>query len=112
MVGLKVPKIRSEAHRRYIASLPCCVTGREGNTQAAHIRADGGAGMGLKSGDDSCIPLSYQEHSRQHSMAERKYWGDMLPEAILLAYQLYGVTGNISEGRKLIDRFRWKMVGR
>lgn len=112
MVGLKVSKIRDEKHRRFIASLPCCVSGAIGKTQAAHIRADCNAGMGLKSGDNFCVPLSINEHTKQHSMAERKYWGDHLMDAIELANKLYLSTGNVTEGRKLVDAFRWKMVGK
>jgi hypothetical protein len=73
---LKEPKIRSEKHRRFIASLPCCVSGLQGQTQAAHIRTQTGGGMGLKPSDIWCIPLSVVEHQRQHNFkgGEKAYW--------------------------------------
>lgn len=55
MIGPKVPKVRSEPYRRYIASLPCYRCGIHGYSQAAH--ADEGKGMGLKTDDLTCYPL-------------------------------------------------------
>jgi len=52
---LKVPKVRSEPYRRYIASLPCYRCGVHGYSQAAH--ADEGKGIGLKTDDLTCYPL-------------------------------------------------------
>lgn len=55
MIGPKVPKVRSEPYRRYIASLPCYRCGIHGYSQAAH--ADEGKGMGLKTDDLTVYPL-------------------------------------------------------
>jgi len=55
MLGPKVPKVRSEPYRRYIASLPCYRCGVHGYSQAAH--ADEGKGIGLKTDDLTCYPL-------------------------------------------------------
>lgn len=55
MIGPKVPKVRSEPYRRYIASLPCYRCGVHGYSQAAH--ADEGKGMGIKTDDLTCYPL-------------------------------------------------------
>lgn len=55
MIGPKVPKVRSEPYRRYVASLPCYRCGIHGYSQAAH--ADEGKGMGLKTDDLTCYPL-------------------------------------------------------
>jgi hypothetical protein len=46
---------RSEPYRRLVAALPCDRCGVEGYTQCAH--GDQGKGMGIKSGDETCIPL-------------------------------------------------------
>jgi hypothetical protein len=104
---LKTAPIRSEKHRRYIASLPCCVSGLEGSTQAAHVRSGTNGGMGMKPSDEFCVPLSFEEHARQHRLGERIYWAG--PEiAIRLAKDLYAVTGNDEAGRKLVREFREK----
>ena len=52
---LKTPIVRSEAYRRYVASLPCYRCGIHGNSQAAH--ADAGKGLALKTDDLTCYPL-------------------------------------------------------
>jgi hypothetical protein len=108
---LKQPKVRSEKHRRFIASLPCWVTGREGGTQAAHIRVENNAGLGLKSGDDCCLPLHWEVHRAQHSQSEKNFWGGRLEHAQWLAKELYANTGNTEACLKLIDQFRWKCLG-
>lgn len=61
MLGPKVPKVRSEPYRRYVASLPCYRCGIHGYSQAAH--ADDGKGMGLKTDDLTCYPLCGPHHS-------------------------------------------------
>lgn len=98
--------VRDEKHRRFIAELPCCVSGVQGRTQAAHIRANTGGGMGLKPGDNFCVPLSVEEHAKQHHVGERIFWGDKLEAAKELANGLFFHTGNHDEAVKLIVRFR------
>lgn len=102
---LKEPKIRSEKHRRFIASLPCIVCGAT-DTQAAHIRTGNGAGMGLKSGDDCCVPLCVRCHSEQHRYSERKYWGKNLDKAQRAAQELYRLSGDRDRALTEIVRFR------
>ena len=57
-----IPKskpVRSEAYRRIVSSLPCCICGIAGQSQAAHGSGAGTAvckGMGLKSCDLTCFP--------------------------------------------------------
>ena len=57
-----IPKsqpVRNEAYRRAVASLPCCICGIAGQSQAAHGSGAGTAvckGMGLKSCDLTCFP--------------------------------------------------------
>ena len=51
--------VRDEAYRRFVRSLPSAVSGR-GNCQACHT---GPHGIGQKSSDLSCIPLTRREHA-------------------------------------------------
>ena len=57
-----IPKsqpVRSEAYRRLVAALPCCICGIAGQSQAAHGSGAGTAvckGMGIKSCDLTCFP--------------------------------------------------------
>jgi hypothetical protein len=51
----KTKPARSEAYRRWVASLPCLACGIEGYSQAAHPNR--GRGLGQKSSDLDCFPL-------------------------------------------------------
>ena len=50
----KSAPVRSEAYRRAVASLPCCICGVPGYSQAAHGSA--GKGMGIKACDLTLFP--------------------------------------------------------
>ena len=104
----KHKKVRSRAHRMFVANLPCLITGAR-DCQAAHIRAKGGAGMGMKSGDDRTLPLSCETHRKQHAVgSEAKFWDKYggIDKAIELAEALYSVTGDNLAAMELIHRWR------
>lgn len=100
----KQKPIRSEKHRRFIASLPCVKTLSSGQCQAAHIR-HGYFAMGMKPPDSRCVPLSWQEHGKQHQIGEKEYWGKNLDAAIWLARNLWINTGDEEKCRELIGLF-------
>lgn len=50
----KSQPVRSEAYRRLVASLPCCICGIAGHSQAAH--GSTGKGMGIKACDITLFP--------------------------------------------------------
>ncbi len=100
------PRIKDTKHLRFVASLPCCVTGMEGQSQACHIRANTGGGMGLKPSDNFVVPLTWAEHSRQHQIGEVEYWGLRLHEVKNLANALYIKSGNREYALMLLERFK------
>jgi hypothetical protein len=106
---LKEKKIRSKAHRRFIASLPCVICSRA-DTQAAHIRAGNNAGIGLKSGDDCCVPLCIECHRKQHELgSEAIFWlmhDSSARKATVLAKSLFAVTGDREKASTLIGEWR------
>ena len=108
---LKTKRFRSENYRRWIASLPCLVSKIEGRTQCAHIRSGLSGGMGLKPGDNWCVPLSWSEHARQHQRGERKFWeeyGGVLraKETATALFEIYnGEHRKDRKARELISRF-------
>jgi hypothetical protein len=106
MLNPKPDRKENEKHRRFIASLPCCVTGLEKSSQCAHIRSGTGGGMGYKPDDTWCVPLCFLEHDKQHRIGERLYWGEGLELAKKLAKGLHKFTGNERVARKLIRKFR------
>jgi transcription elongation factor Elf1 len=65
MSFLKVPRLRSEKHRRNVASLDCVVCGRQGPSQCAH--ANFGKGLSLKACDSqtfAACPYCHQIHDQ------------------------------------------------
>lgn len=62
-----VDKIRSHAHREYVATHECMLTGKEYGVQSHHLlRADGTHGMGTKTCDMWSVPLHYDMHDKLH----------------------------------------------
>ena len=69
----KAQPVRNEAYRRAVASLPCCICGIAGQSQAAHGSGAGTAvckGMGLKSCDLTCFAACVTCHHQldQHAL--------------------------------------------
>ncbi len=63
----KSAPVRNEAYRRAVASLPCCICGVPGYSQAAHGSGAGTAvckGMGIKSCDLTCFAACVRCHIR------------------------------------------------
>jgi len=68
-------KIEDEKYRRWISSLPCCVTRLADGVQCIHIRFQSGAGAGEKPSDHgNCLPLHWEKHNEQHSIPETEFW--------------------------------------
>lgn len=103
----------SEKYRRWIASLPCVVTGKK-EVQCAHIRKGYLAGASRKPPDWRALPLYHKEHSYQHKIGELKYWYPYggYETAAVLAKQLYEVRFNTGEAVKLIEEYRRRWVKR
>lgn len=104
----KQPHVQSEKHRKFISTLPCCVSGLQGHTQCAHIRSGQQAGLGRKPSDDRCVPLAWQQHSIQHQVGEEKYWSKngSIERALELAKSLYDATGNHKLANEALIAFR------
>ena len=100
---LKDKIYRSEKHRRFVADLPCCMC-ESPDVQAAHIRHQTGGGMGLKPGDNWCIPLCVACHGEQHRVGELKFFPD-IDRAKWLALKLFERTGDSAIGNMAITVF-------
>ena len=103
---VKQTRIRSKAHLKFIASLPCVVTGGH-EVQAAHIRT-GCLSMGMKPCDSLTVPLHWMEHARQHTMNEAAFWEPYggIDRVKQLARDLYAVSGDKDAAIMLITEFR------
>lgn len=101
--------IRNKKHLKFVASLPCIVTMKAGESQAAHIR-HGVCAMAMKPSDAYTVPLHYSEHSKQHAMPETEYWEQYggVENARDLAFNLFLNTGEQSEAYQIIAEWREK----
>ncbi|MDQ0505998.1 DUF968 domain-containing protein [Xanthobacter agilis] len=87
-----------EAHLALIRQCPCISTGRMDRVEAAHLRfseeAFGkiGPGHSAKPSDEWVLPLTHEEHMRQHSMGEEDFWSGLGIEPLKIAQQLYGIS--------------------
>lgn len=103
---MKQYRLRSKKHLRFIATLPCCISGRQGETQAAHIRS-GCYSMGMKPSDDLVVPLSVTEHRLQHEIGEEKFYMPFggVDKAKKLAKDLFSVSGNTEAALEILARY-------
>lgn len=103
----------SERYRRWIASLPCLITGRR-DVQCAHIRKGADAGLSRKPPDWRSLPLCVFEHARQHEIGELKYWYPYggYETAAALAKQLYAVKYETAKAVALLEEYRARWVRR
>jgi hypothetical protein len=92
---LKRPREEKPDHLTFIRSLPCCVCGLAGQTEAAHIRsinqrfAKAGAGIGAKPDDAWTVPLCSDCHREQHLISEFVFWKTHKKDPFILALALW-----------------------
>lgn len=107
----KQPRERAEAHLAFIRTLPCLVTGKT-PVEAAHVRYGDArygkpkVGMAEKPDDHWAVPLSPDEHRRQHSMNERAYWQSVGIDPVLVASLLWSSTGKVEAAMQIIQHAR------
>lgn len=99
------PKAKPKKNSSYLAflhSLPCVVTGKY-EVQAAHLSFANprlghyGRGKGRKAPDRWALPLSGEEHRRQHSMNEEAYWKSVGIRPHLLALIIFGLWADLGD---------------
>lgn len=102
----KRPRVENGTHLKFIRTLPCCVTGKRGSVEAAHIRMKSDlygkreVGGQEKPDDRWSLPLSAEQHRKQHDMNEKAYWEQVGIDPFALALALFHATGDeeIAEG--------------
>ncbi len=102
----KAKLINDIKHRKFIASLPCLISGAD-DVQCAHIRKGNVCGVGLKPSDEFTVPLSCSQHRLQHNIGEVAYWGQYggIERINKLASDLYTVTGDRDKVLELIMKW-------
>lgn len=93
---------KSKDYLSFLHSLPCVVTGAT-TVQAAHVSFAApryghyGRGRGTKAPDRFALPLSPEEHARQHSMNEAAYWASVGINPHILAMTLWGLFTDMGD---------------
>jgi hypothetical protein len=106
---VKRPRIHKPEYLPWIRQLPCLVTGRTDAIEAAHIRfADTSVGkrtvgMGEKPDDRWTVPLTADEHRKQHSGSEMNYWHHVGIDPLIVALALYGCFPDAAEAESIIS---------
>lgn len=102
---------RDNAHLAFIRRLPCVATYAETGKlrfgcQAAHVRMvrEGKpGGMGVKPSDKWTVPLTPEMHDRQTNRGgERGFWHALGIDPVVLAQQIYAVSGDEIAATKVI----------
>jgi hypothetical protein len=103
------PKAKAAKNKGYLAFihlLPCCVTGVR-IVEAAHLSMAApqfghyGRGKSSKAADRWALPLSPEQHRRQHSVSEREYWSGVGINPHVLALTLWGLWSDMGEDAEL-----------
>lgn len=105
------PRVELPEHLAFIRTLPCIVRGVWG-VHAAHVSypepllAKYAKGISSKVDDYWTVPLCEEEHRKQHSGNERKYWEGVGIDPLLYALRLYSVSGDYQSGCQIVTAAR------
>lgn len=101
----ETPKTKPKKNRDYLAflhTLPCVVTGVH-TVEAAHLSypelqyGHYGRGKSSKAPDRWALPLSPEQHRRQHNMNEREYWRSVGINPHVLALTIHGLWSDMGD---------------
>lgn len=93
---------KSTSYLSFIRALPCVVTGVR-LVEAAHLSTaclqygHYGRGKGTKASDRWVLPLSPEQHRRQHSGNETAYWESVGINPHVLALTIWGLFSEMGE---------------
>jgi hypothetical protein len=77
-MGQKEKRLRDKGYLKYLRTKPCCNCYRIASdwldVVPHHIRMATGGGVGVKPGDNHCVPLCVDCHSDLHQHGEKTFW--------------------------------------
>jgi len=90
VLPLSAPRrLRDQAHRQFVATLPCLICARM-PSQAHHLRFAQPRSMGSKVSDEWTVPLCTLHHRALHAVgSEESWWADVGIDAKGVAEQLW-----------------------
>jgi len=89
----KAKIIKSEKHRRFVASFSCIIC-KSPDVQCAHIRSIpnyGNVGMSVRN-DAFCLPLCISHHLEQHKIGEYKFYSKYYINPVYISEQLCKIS--------------------
>lgn len=86
------PRLHDDKYLAFLRTKPCCICGRVGTTEAAHIRI-GFRALGKKPDDKHATPLCADHHRWQHATNELLFWGEHRLNPFDIAELLYAEYG-------------------
>lgn len=100
------PRLHDDGYLAFLRTKPCCICGRENETEACHIRI-GFLALNKKPDDRFAVPMCSMHHRHQHGMNEADFWDDyvfvLAPfEIAAKLYEEYGGMGGRPRKRKAI----------
>ena len=106
-------KQKDDAHRKFLAALPCIVCGDNISSECCHVRytdlraAKMITGLGRKPEDCWTVPLCGKHHREQHDYGdERMWWIGKGIDPIFVALALYRISGDYNDGLQIIGAAR------
>lgn len=91
-------RLRSEPHRRFVASLPCCICGGI-DVQAAHLAFAQLRARGLKAGDQYTVPLCLRHHAAFDGSDGAAWWARIGIDPLPIARRLWCASVAIGRAR-------------
>lgn len=105
--GKNSAPVKDKPYLEWLHELPCIVTGKT-PVEAAHISYAApeygklGRAKSQKESDRWAVPLHKDEHDRQHSMNERKYWRSVGIDPCSVALSLHAAFPDTERGLLII----------
>jgi hypothetical protein len=96
------PRLYDDKFLAFLRTKPCCICGKEGETQACHVRI-GFLALGKKPDDRDAVPMCANHHRLQHSMNETEFWQTVGIAPFVIAERLYAEFGG-DGGRPRVKR--------
>lgn len=100
------PKAKAKKNSGYVSfvhCLPCAVSGQYRDIEAAHLSISSprhghyGRAKSSKAPDRWVLPLSAEQHRRQHSMNEQVFWDQAGIDPHLLALAIFGLWSDLGD---------------
>jgi len=92
------PRLHDDKFLAFLRTKPCCVCGKEGETQACHIRI-GFRALQKKPDDQRALPMCAKHHTEQHGMNEERFYESHGIEPFWVAHRLYWIEFGGDGGR-------------